>query len=221
MRTQRWWFCVLVLALTATMRAGGPLYVAGTGFNSGVAGQPLTWAGGQLSYYTDQGDFSALLNQAAADALVADAFSRWMSVSTAAVTATRAGQLDENVSGANVTRAGTVLSMPADIQPDAGKPIAIVYDADGGVIDALLGTGASGAQHCVSNAVVGGPDRFTADGHIAHALLILNGNCAQTSSDLPPATLCAGSDDRAHAGPGLVAAQRQCLHAVAPCHTGR
>jgi hypothetical protein len=178
-------FMVLLLVVPIALHAGGPLYVAGTGFNSGLAGQPLTWAGGQISYYTDPGDLSTLLRQSAADAFVSDAFSRWTSVSTAALSATRGGQLDEDVSGANVIRAGTVLAMPADIQPGSAKPFAIVYDADGRVIDALLGAGASASPYCSNNAVVGGPDRFNADAHIAHALLILNGNCARTASDLP------------------------------------
>ena len=63
-----------------------------------------------------------------ANAFVADAFSRWTSVSTAALTATRAGQLDEDVSGANI------IPLPADIQPNSAKSLAIVYDADGHVL---------------------------------------------------------------------------------------
>jgi hypothetical protein len=176
---------VFLMLSPSLVLAGGPLYVAGSGFNSGLAGQPLTWAGGQISYYTDQGDLSPVLPQSAANQFVADAFSRWTSVSTAALSATRAGQLDEDVSGANVTHTGTVLTMPADIQPDSAKPFAVVYDADGRVIDALLGAGASASQYCSTNAVIGGPDRLTADAHIAHALLIVNGNCARASSDLP------------------------------------
>ncbi|MBZ5569078.1 MAG: hypothetical protein LAN64_14660 [Acidobacteriia bacterium] len=189
MRPNGWPCIVLVLALTLMCgpagHAGGPLYVAGSGFNSGLAGKPLTWNNGQISYYTDQGDLSSILRQSAANAFVADAFSRWTSVSTAALSATRAGQLDQDVSGANVTLAGTVLTMPADIRPDSAKPFAIVYDADGKVIDALLGVGASNPQNCMSNGVIGGPDYFTDDAHIAHALLILNGNCIQTSAGLP------------------------------------
>ena len=176
---------VTVAALALTAAAGGPLYVAGvSGFDAGSAGTPLTWAGGQVTYYTDRGDLSSVLSGATADALVADAFSRWTSVSTAALAITRGGQLDEDVSGANVTRTGTLLTMPADVQPGSNKPVAIVYDYTGAVIDALLGAGSSGAASCDSNMVVGGPDRFTADGHLAHALVIINGNCA-TSSTIP------------------------------------
>jgi hypothetical protein len=118
--------------------------------------------------------------------LVADAFQRWTSVATAALSATRAGQLDEDVNGSNVVFLdyGQV-NLPADIQPSAlAKPVAIVYDQDGKVTDALLGQGAGAADMCASNAAYGGPDNYSADAHLAHALVVLNGNCAQTSSAL-------------------------------------
>ena len=174
----------VLIAFALPSHAGGPLYVSGRGFTANP-GTPLTWSGGQISYYTDQGDLSPLLRQADADNLVAGAFSLWSSVPTAALTATRAGQLGEDVSGANVTLSGTVLAMPADIQASSDKPFAVVYDYDGSVLDALLGAGASAAQNCALNAVIGGADSFTADAHMAHALLIINGNCARSSSDLP------------------------------------
>ncbi len=170
------------------LHAGGPLKVAGvSGFNPGTAGTALTWSQGAVLYYTDQGDLSPALTQAEANSFVADAFLRWTSVPTAAVSATRAGQLDEDVNGGNVAVVGNgQINMPADTQPDAlAKPIAIVYDADGKVTDALLGQGAGGADMCSSNAVYGGPDNYTADAHLSHALVVLNGNCAQTSAALP------------------------------------
>lgn len=173
---------------TVLLHAGGPLKVAGvSGFNSGAAGTALAWPQGVVQYYTDQGDLSPVLPQAAANAFVADAFQRWTSVSTAALSATRAGQLDEDVNGSNVFLISSgQINLPADIQPDAlAKPVAIVYDADGAVTDALLGQGAGSADMCAQNAVYGGPDNYSADAHLAHALVVLNGNCAQTSAALP------------------------------------
>jgi len=170
------------------LHAGGPLKVAGVnGFDPGTAGTALTWSQGAVLYYTDQGDLSPALTQAEANAFVADAFLRWTSVSTAALSATRAGQLDEDVNGGNVIFVGNgQVNIPADIQPGAlAKPVAIVYDTDGKVTDALLGQGAGGADMCSSNAVYGGPDNYTADAHLSHALVVLNGNCAQTSAALP------------------------------------
>jgi hypothetical protein len=46
----------------------------------------------------------------------------------------------------------------------------------------LLGAGAS--ELCADNFVFGGPDRFTEDAHIAHALIILNGACLKTATDI-------------------------------------
>lgn len=174
---------MLLIALVELARAGGPQYVAGTRyFNAGLAGQPITWAGGTVNYYTDQGNLSPLLPGASADTFVADAFSRWTSIATAAVAANRAGQLAEDVNGTNVIlNADRTITMPADIQPTAtDKPLGIVYDADGQVTEALLGTGAS--SDCVDNGAFGGADAFTADGHFAHALVVLDGKCALTQA---------------------------------------
>lgn len=171
--------------LVSTSHAGGPKNVAGTSFFDPTAtGQPLVWPLGQITYYTDQGDLSAYFPNASANALVADAFSQWTSVSTAALTATRAGQLAEDVSGANViVNADGSISLPPDIQPTAtGTPVGIVYDYDGSVTDALMGSGAGGASECASNAVFGGDDNFGSSAVYQHALIVINGQCALQSS---------------------------------------
>src|ERR1700675_2173636 len=142
---------VLLLALVELARAGGPQYVAGISyFDSGLAGQPITWANGAVNYYTDQGRLSSVLAGPDADALVADAFSQWTSIPTAAVSATRAGQLAEDVSGTNVYRnSDGTITMPADILPSAiGTPVGVVYDVDGAVTSALLGQGAGDSSEC-------------------------------------------------------------------------
>jgi len=90
---------VILFALFA--RAGGPKCVAGTTyFNSSSSGQPLVWPLGQITYFTDQGDLSALLPNASANALVADAFNHWTSVPTAAIATSSGGQLAEDVTRA-------------------------------------------------------------------------------------------------------------------------
>jgi len=177
---------VVIVLMTQLAHGGGPRYVAGASyFNPSTKGTPLTWTQGAVNYYADQGDLSSLLPQASADAFVADAFSRWSGISTAALATTQAGRLAEDVSGQNViVNSDGTISMPADILPSATKPLAIVYDADGKVTDALLGQGAGGPDYCFTNAVYGGPDNLSPDAHIVHALVILNGNCATTSNQL-------------------------------------
>src|SRR5579859_2245643 len=143
----------IVLAWAVLLRAGGPKCVAGTSyFDSTMVGQALVWPQGQILYYTDQGDLSAALPNASANALVSAAFSQWTSVPTAALGAASGGQLAEDVNGSNVVvNADGTISIPSDIQPAAtGTPLGVVYDADGSVTNALMGSGAGDASQCFS-----------------------------------------------------------------------
>ena len=181
---------VAVMAIfffTLLARAGGPKLIAGTTyFDPTRTGQPLTWQQGAITYYTDQGDLSPILPNSSANSLVADAFSQWTSVATTALVATSGGQLAEDVNGANVIVNGDgTISMPVDIQPTAtGTPIGIVYDYDGSVTDALIGAGAGDASECFFNAAFGGTDNFGTLATYQHALVVINGQCAQQSSQL-------------------------------------
>jgi hypothetical protein len=177
----------IVVLFAALARAGGPKYVAGSSyFSPSTMGQPLTWSLGRVNYYTDRGDLSPILPNNSANVLVADAFAQWSSSSTSALTVTSAGELAEDVSGSNIAvdSAGT-LTAPADIAPSATEsPVGIVYDFDGTVTDALLGTGAGAPSQCFWNAVYGGVDNFAASANFLHALVVINGQCALQSSQL-------------------------------------
>jgi hypothetical protein len=168
-------------------RAGGPAFVAGSGYNPGVQGQALTWANGSVQYFTDQGDLSPILPGAQADSFVAAAFSTWTSISGVALTASQGGHLAEDVNGSNIETDGDgIVTAPVDIVSSAtGTPVGIVYDYDGTVTDALLGEGAGGLSDCFTNAVYGGPDNFSTGGNIVHALVVINGVCAATTAQLP------------------------------------
>jgi hypothetical protein len=182
-------FLTLVLSfLPPLAHAGGPKYIAGTTyFNPGTGGTPLRWSQGSVNYFTDRGNLSPILPGANADSFVADAWNQWTSISIVAVSAIHAGQLAEDVSGANVSvNPDGSINIPADIAPGATTtPVGIVYDADGSVTDALLGQGAGAIASCFNNAAYGGVDNFGADAHFLHALVVLNGNCAQNSAQLP------------------------------------
>ncbi len=177
---------VFILASAGLAHAGGPEYVAGSSyFNASTMGQPIVWSQGQISYYTDQGDLSPILDNAAANALVANSFSQWTSVSIAALAVTAAGQLQEDVNGSNIQVVDGVVTAPADITPEATyEPVGIVYDYDGTVTDALLGSGAGDPSECFWNAVYGGPDNFSTGANFLHALVVINGQCALLSSQL-------------------------------------
>ncbi|MGB9204499.1 MAG: IPT/TIG domain-containing protein, partial [Terriglobales bacterium] len=178
---------VFLICSAVASRAGGPAFVAGSGYNPGVEGQAMIWANGAVEYFTDQGDLSPILTNAQADTLVGGAFSAWTSLSGVALTAAQGGHLAEDVNGSNITVDVTgTITAPADITPSStATPVGIVYDSDGTVTNALLGQGAGDPAECFTNAVYGGPDNFSAGGNIAHALVVINGVCAATSAQLP------------------------------------
>jgi hypothetical protein len=187
MRTRILTVVLLVLLTPIAARAGGPAFVAGVGYDPGVEGQPLVWANAIVQYFTDQGDLSPILTNAQADAFVASAITPWTGAPGVGLTVTQAGQLAEDVNGSNIqATVNGVITAPADVTPQAtGTPVGIVYDYDGTVTDAILGQGAGSLADCFTNAVYGGPDNFSTSGNIVHAVIVINGVCASTNSQLP------------------------------------
>ncbi len=182
MRIRRWLtFPAIVIALSGTppAHAGGPRWVAGSSyFNPSVLGQPIVWKNGVVNYYTDLGDLSPTVTQTQANAMVAAAAALWSGVPTAALQINAAGSLAEDVNGSNFYSGPSGLTKPADVQSTAtGTPLGIIYDADGSVLNALQGAGASDPIGCNVNAVTTVVDNFSIDAKIAHALLVVNGLC--------------------------------------------
>ncbi len=177
---------LFLLILASAAFAGGPRWVAGSAyFDASVKGQPVHWKNGAVSYYLDQGALSTLGFHTLMTSLVAQSANAWNNVPTAAVSITNGGNLSEDVSGSNVIAGANGITMPADIQSTAtSKPLAIVYDADGSVINAFFGPGASAASDCRDNGVMTVVDNVATDGTIQHALMLLNGLCAGNNAQL-------------------------------------
>jgi hypothetical protein len=177
--------CLAAFAVNPVMLvAGGPRYVAGTSyFNSAVTGQPVHWEGGVVKYFVDQGPLNATVSNQEATSIVDAAAALWSAIPTASVTLVDAGALNEDVSGATVVAGNAVFTQPADITPAAlAYPLGIVYDADGSVINALFGSGASDPTACQNTGVWTWLDNINPDATIAHGIIILNGLCATTPS---------------------------------------
>jgi len=174
----------LLLLVPAVSSAGGPKYVAGVSFfNPGVVGQPVRWAGGQVQYYVDQGPLNGSVTNQQATAMVDAAAALWSAVSTAGVTLVDKGPLNENVSGSNIVAVTGQITQPADVTPAATNyPLAVIYDADGSVIDAIFGSGASQPTSCQNNGVWVWMDNINPDATIAHGVIVLNGLCATNSN---------------------------------------
>jgi hypothetical protein len=174
----------LTLALLAfapiAAHAGGPKFIAGsTFFNPGVLGQPAHWAAGQLNYYVDQGPLSPSVSNQQATAMVDAAAALWSAIPTAGVNLTDKGSLNEDVSGSNIlVNASNQITQPSDITPTAiTYPLAVLYDADGSIIDDLFGSTASQPTSCQNNGVFVLVDNLNPDATIVHALILLNGLC--------------------------------------------
>jgi hypothetical protein len=178
---------MLMAFVPANARAGGPKYVAGASyFNSSAVGQPLHWASGKVSYYVDQGPLSSTVSNQQATAMVDAAAALWGSVPTAGVTLSRAGSLNEDVSGSNIqVDSSGQITAPADLTSSSTNlPVAVVYDYDGSVIDAAFGTTTSMPNACQNNGVFFWIDNFNPDATITHGVILLNGQCATSSAML-------------------------------------
>ena len=167
--------------LSIPAHAGGPRYIAGaTFFNPAVLGQPLVWPNGQIKYYVDQGPLSATVSNQQATAMVDLAAALWSAVPTAAVSLTDGGPLNEDVSAPNilVNKSGQIVA-PSDVTPSATNyPVAVIYDADGSVINAIYGPTAANPGACQENSVFVWLDNFQPNATFAHGVILLNGLCA-------------------------------------------
>jgi hypothetical protein len=188
---------LLLLLAPAAAVAGGPKYVAGASyFNPGVVGQQVHWAQGQLNYYVDQGPLNSTVTNQQAKAMVDAAAALWSAVPTAGVVLTDKGPLNEDVSGANIVVSDTnftvtgeqtnqvgVIIQPADVTPTATSfPLGVIFDADGSVINAVFGSGASQPISCQNNGVFTWLDNVNPDATIAHGIILLNGLCATNAN---------------------------------------
>jgi hypothetical protein len=156
--------------------------VAGTSyFNPGVMGQPIHWANGQVSYYVDQGPLSTTVSNQQATAMVDAAAALWNAIPTAGVTIVNKGSLSEDVSGQNVSPGNRTIVQPSDVAASASSaPVAVIFDADGTVLDSVLGASTSDPANCETYGVVVALDNINPDATISHALMILNGRCTDT-----------------------------------------
>ncbi|MGA8090149.1 MAG: IPT/TIG domain-containing protein [Terracidiphilus sp.] len=178
-------FCILTTALAIPSAvAGGPKSVAGTAhFNPAVAGQPVHWSGGVVNFYVDQGPLNAQISNEQASAMVDAAAAIWSAVPTAGVNLTDSGSLNEDVNGTSVIAGNRVFAAPFDVTPAATRyPLAVIYDADGSVINGLFGAGSSDPTSCQNNGVLTWLDSIWPDATIGHAVILLNGLCATNSN---------------------------------------
>jgi hypothetical protein len=182
--SSRYLVALVTALLPQATLAGGPKFIAGSSyFNPAAMGQPIHWAGGQVNYYVDQGPLNAFVSNQQATAMVDAAAAFWSAVPTAGVILTDVGSLNEDVSGQNIqVNSSGQITAPADVTPAATNyPVAVIYDADGSVINAIFGNTASQPDACQTNGVYFWIDNFSPDATFAHGVILLNGLCATSA----------------------------------------
>jgi hypothetical protein len=155
-------------------------------FNPAVLGVPVHWAGGQVNYYVDQGPLSTLVTNAAGHGDGRRCGGLVERGSHGRRHARRHGPLNEDVNGADiqVNASGQIIA-PADVTPAATNyPVAVIYDADGSVINAIFGATTSQPDACQNNGVYVWIDNFNTNATFAHGVIILNGLCATSANML-------------------------------------
>jgi uncharacterized protein (TIGR03437 family) len=155
---------LLCAALLAGLMPHGERARAGQPLGVTPSGRLVAWRR-PVTYHVDRGPLGALDN-AQATALVAELFQHWQQVPSASLTVESGGALPADVTAENYAEYRNVLADPY-------RPI--IFDTDGGITDAVLGSGASrftagfaGPLWAVS------PDAVT-DGQILDATAVLNG----------------------------------------------
>jgi Big-like domain-containing protein/ASPIC/UnbV protein/FG-GAP repeat protein/VCBS repeat protein/thrombospondin type 3 repeat protein len=133
-RTATFAALALVLAATSPGFGSGPRSVDGTG-------APMRWNNAlPITYNPDPGTLGTLAN-AQADALVADAFSRWHAVAQARLDFAVGADLPQDVNAVGIP--ATNPAHWANYWRKDGDGISpVIYDADGSVIDDMFGSGA-------------------------------------------------------------------------------
>jgi hypothetical protein len=154
-------FIVLSLFITTQLFAGGPL--------STHNGKVVRFKSDTVKYHLDRGPFGIFTNQQARD-LANASFLVWEEVPTAVIAFnhTAADTLPVDVNGSNFLQYTTLSSVKVDsINP-------IIFDSDGGITNALFGSGAA-------NFVIGfaWTEDVDGDGYYDEGEAVMNGLFAQ------------------------------------------
>lgn len=137
---------LLFLAGTVVMRSEGPQMVGGPPIPGGtqfVPGQPFVWTINPITYWTDKGTLGPLSNSSATS-LVQSSLQVWLSVPTASINFSQAGQLPQDVTSYNILAVlNDMAACSTPLDPNSATVIArdrtVIFDTDGSAIEALGG----------------------------------------------------------------------------------
>ena len=168
-RNAIWALPVLLVLLSLSANAGGPLLIGSPTF--GVDGQPFVWDNSQpIAYRVDTGGLGSMSN-ATALAHVQLAMDAWTQVPTASLSTTRVGQIlgpaNGHVSGVGDFDAVLGSCIRAEQSP-------VVFDADGSLFSHLIGDASVLGITSICS--------VSTDGHIQSVLSVLTGGSGLSDS---------------------------------------
>lgn len=121
-------FCNLLIS-SAALKAAGPIAINDKGV-------PATWSSFKpVAYQTDQSGLGSLSNAEAVQ-LTDELFQIWQNVSSATISFKNQGVLSLDITGSNVLKFLDTVTQNFPVSP-------IMFDTDGSITDALLGSGAN------------------------------------------------------------------------------
>src|SRR5262245_12272374 len=132
---------IALLAVAVVVRVSGTRSFGGGALNVNGAGNPMAWStASPVLYNTDKGGLGVLSN-IQADALMADAFSRWHNAPFTAISFSAGAELSVDVNAV-----GIPATNPAHWanfwRKDGDGRSPVIYDADGSIIDDMFGENA-------------------------------------------------------------------------------
>jgi Tol biopolymer transport system component len=161
---------IVLAAIAVLLVIAGSRSFGGGALNVDGAGAPMAWGTASAVVYNPDKGGLGTLNNAQADALLADAFSRWQSAPFTAITFSAGSELPFDVNAA-----GIPASNPAHWanfwRKDGDGLSPVLYDADGSIIDDMFG---EGARFDVLGAA-GIDNPISPSGTITGASIVING----------------------------------------------
>ncbi len=158
-------FCiVLILGFTTSVKAAGPLVLEGPAGNT-----PASYENPNIIFNVESGSLGPTRDNDTADQLVRDAFALWNNIPTSIISLSQGDDVPVDINADNFN---SYIPDPVNtsIHNDNDCLNPVVYDSDGGVVDAFFGINAS-------DTVVGfaASSIFIGDSYFTEGFAVING----------------------------------------------
>ncbi len=155
---------VLILGFTASVKAAGPLVLEGPAGNT-----PASYENPNIIFNVESGSLGPTRDNDTADQLVRDALALWNTIPTSIISLSQGDDIPVDINAGNFN---SYIPDPVNtsIHNDNDCLNPVVYDSDGGIVDAFFGINAS-------DTVVGfaASSIFIGDSYFTEGFAVING----------------------------------------------